>query len=77
MCHHQDYKIFQKQMRAPGAVLSFELRGGFEQSVRFINKLKLCLRAVSLGTVDTLIRMSVGLEDLTDLLHDLEQALQH
>ncbi|MBX3253495.1 MAG: aminotransferase class I/II-fold pyridoxal phosphate-dependent enzyme [Chitinophagaceae bacterium] len=98
---HQGYKISQKQMRRPGAVLSFELKDGFDRSVTFINKLQVCVRAVSLGTTDTLvshpasmshagmskeqraaagisdglIRMSVGLEDITDLLNDLEQAL--
>ncbi|HMR84018.1 MAG TPA: PLP-dependent transferase [Niabella sp.] len=98
---HPDYTISKKQMRAAGAVLSFELKGGFDQSVQFINKLQLCVRAVSLGTVDTLIshpasmshsgmskeerekagisdgliRMSVGLEDINDILNDLGQAL--
>ncbi len=42
-------------MRQHGAVLSFELKGGFDNAVKFIDKLKLCVLAVSLGTVDTLI----------------------
>ncbi len=101
LASHPDYIISKKQMRAAGAVLSFELKGGFDQSVQFINKLQLCVRAVSLGTVDTLIshpssmshsgmskeeqekagisdgliRMSVGLEDINDILNDLGQAL--
>ncbi|MBX2923126.1 MAG: aminotransferase class I/II-fold pyridoxal phosphate-dependent enzyme [Chitinophagaceae bacterium] len=99
---HPGYEISKKQMRHPGAVLSFELKDGFDHSVNFINRLRICVRAVSLGTTDTLvshpasmshagmkkeqrlaagipdglIRMSVGLEDITDLLKDLEQALQ-
>ncbi len=52
---HPDHAISKKQMRLPGAVLSFELKGGLEEGKRFINKLKVCTRAVSLGTVDTLI----------------------
>lgn len=52
---HPGYAITQKQMRHAGAVLSFELKGGVEAGKSFINKLKMCTRAVSLGTVDTLI----------------------
>jgi methionine-gamma-lyase len=88
-------------MRQPGAVLSFELKSGFEGAVTFINRLNIFVRAVSLGTTDSLvshpasmshagvaqtqrlkagitdglIRMSVGLEDIQDLIADLEQAL--
>lgn len=29
-----------------------------------------------LGITDTLIRLSVGLEDIDDIIHDLDQALQ-
>jgi methionine-gamma-lyase len=98
---HPDRFIVSKQMRYPGAVLSFELKGGMEASRRFIDGLRMCTRAVSLGTVDTLlshpasmshsgmsredrlkagitdglIRMSVGLEHIGDIIADLDQAL--
>lgn len=98
---HPDYEISVKQMRQHGAVLSFELKEGFESATKFINELKICIRAVSLGATDTLvshpasmshsgmseedryksgitdglIRMSVGLEDINDILNDLDQAL--
>lgn len=52
---HPDYALTQKQMRHPGAVLSFELEGGIEAGKSFINKLNICVRAVSVGTVDTLV----------------------
>ncbi len=52
---HPDYNIASRQMRQYGAVLSFELKDGFEQAKRFIDRLKLCVLAVSLGTVDTLV----------------------
>ena len=52
---HPDFHISSKQMRKPGAMLSFELKAGFEGGKKFIDKLKLCVRAVSLGTIDTLI----------------------
>ncbi len=52
---HPDYHISKKQMRNAGAVLSFELAGGREAGRRLINQLNMCVRAVSLGTVDTLL----------------------
>ncbi|MEJ7589266.1 MAG: PLP-dependent transferase [Ferruginibacter sp.] len=99
---HPDYHISLKQMRHAGAVLSFELVKGMDAGKRFINELNMCVRAVSVGTVDTLlshpasmshsgmspedrlrsgitdglIRMSVGLESITDILRDLRQALE-
>lgn len=99
---HPDHAISQKQMKHAGAMLSFELKGGFEAGVAFMNKLQLCINAVSLGTCDTLlshpastthvgvprdkriefgitdglIRMSVGIENVEDIINDLTQALQ-
>ncbi|MGH2645618.1 MAG: trans-sulfuration enzyme family protein, partial [Chitinophagaceae bacterium] len=99
---HPDYSIAQKQMKHPGSMMSFELKDGLEAGKKFIDKLKVCVRAVSLGTCDTLvshpasmthygvpkaqreaagitdglIRMSVGIENVEDLLNDLEQALK-
>lgn len=52
---HPDYHIAQAQMKHPGALMSFELKGGYEAGMAFINKLQLCTSAVSLGTCDTLI----------------------
>ncbi len=98
---HPDHAMCLKQMKHAGAMLSFELKGGFDAGVNFINKLKVCTNAVSLGTCDTLvshaastthlgvarekrlafgitdglIRMSVGIENVEDILNDLEQAI--
>lgn len=98
---HPDHAMSQKQMKHPGAMLSFELKGGFDAGVKFIDNLKLCISAVSLGTCDTLIshpastthvgvkkedrerfgitdgliRMSVGIETVEDIINDLTQAL--
>ncbi len=100
---HPDFHISARQMKHPGPMMSFELKGGLDAGKQFINKLKMCTRAVSLGTVDTLvshpasmshaglsredrllfgigdglIRMSVGIENIEDILNDLEQALHH
>jgi methionine-gamma-lyase len=98
---HPDYYLCQQQMKHPGALMSFELKGGLEAGKQFIDKLQMCVRAVSLGTVDTLlshpasmthfsvpreerlkfgitdglIRLSVGIENVADILADFEQAL--
>jgi len=42
-------------MRRPGGMLSFELKNGLQAGIDFMNKLKMCLRTVSLGTCDTLL----------------------
>ncbi|MBP6022427.1 trans-sulfuration enzyme family protein [Ferruginibacter sp.] len=100
---HPDYATAAKQMRHPGAMLSFEMKDGLEAAKKCIDKLQMCIRAVSLGTCDTLlchpasmthfsvpkekrelygitdglIRMSVGIENVQDILRDLEQALDN
>lgn len=101
LSNHPDHQLSLKQMKHAGAMLSFELRGGLEAGKKFIDALKLCIHAVSLGTCDTLIshpastthagvpqdkrltfgitdgliRMSVGLENVDDIINDLKQAL--
>ncbi len=52
---HPDHHIAMKQMKHPGGMLSFELKGGFQAGIEFLNKLKMCVRTVSLGTCDTLL----------------------
>lgn len=101
LASHPDYAIAKKQMKQPGGMLSFELKGGMQAGVDFLNQLQMCTRTVSLGTCDTLlshpasmthysvpkeqrekygitdglIRMSIGMENIDDILSDLEQAL--
>ena len=52
---HPDHAVAKKQMRHPGAMLSFELKEGMNGGIKFMNKLKMCVRTVSLGTCDTLL----------------------
>ena len=52
---HPDHVLAQKQMKKAGGMLSFELRGGLEAGLRFMNRLKLCTLAPTLGDVDTLV----------------------
>src|SRR5690606_17520912 len=55
LASHKDHDVASKQMRHPGPMMSFELKGGLEEGKKFINNLKMCTRAVSLGTCDTLV----------------------
>jgi methionine-gamma-lyase len=55
LASHPDHYTAMKQMRHPGAMLSFELKKGLQGGIDFMNKLKMCVRTVSLGTVDTLL----------------------
>jgi len=52
---HPQYELAKKQMRGPGAMISFELKGGFEAGKILMNNVKLALLAVSLGGVESLI----------------------
>ncbi len=52
---HPDHKTAMKQMKHPGGMLSFELKKGLQGGIDFMNKLKMCVRTVSLGTCDTLL----------------------
>lgn len=52
---HPDHYVALKQMRHPGAMLSFELKDGLQAGIDFMNNLKMCVRTVSLGTCDTLL----------------------
>lgn len=98
---HPDYAIAMKQMRHAGALMSFELKGGIEAGRIFINRLQMCVKAISFGTPDTLlshpasmshmgipraerlkfgitdglIRLSVGIENIEDIINDFSQAL--
>jgi methionine-gamma-lyase len=95
------HALARRQMRDFGGMIAFELTGGLEGGIRFMNGLELIRRAVSLGDAETLIqhpasmthstmtaaeraehgiadgliRLSVGLETVEDLVGDLEQAL--
>jgi len=98
---HPDHHIAKKQMHAFGGMLSFELKGGLQNGIDFMNRIKMCVLAPTLGDVDTLIlhpassshvnipkeirerngitdgmiRLSVGIENVQDIIDDLEQAM--
>lgn len=52
---HPDHKIAIAQMTGFGGVLSFEVKGGFEETAKFIDSLKIPYIAPSLGGVESLV----------------------
>jgi len=50
------YELAKQQMKGPGAMISFELKGGYEAGITLMNNVHLALLAVSLGGVETLIQ---------------------
>jgi methionine-gamma-lyase len=53
---HADYTIMQKQMKKPGGLISFTIKGTKETAQLFMNHLQLIKIAVSLGDAETLIQ---------------------
>jgi len=49
-----DYKLYKKQYTSPGAMISFDIKGGESQAFQFLNHLKLFKMAVSLGSTESL-----------------------
>jgi cystathionine gamma-synthase len=52
---HPHYKIAKEQMTGGGGVVTFEIKGNLNTAKRFLDALKLCYIAPSLGGVETLI----------------------
>lgn len=98
---HPQHDLAKSQMKDFGGMIAFELKGGYEAGIRFMDALQLAMRAVSLGDAETLVqhpasmthityppeqrlkhgisdglvRLSVGLESIDDIVDDVRQAL--
>lgn len=99
---HPQHELARRQMSGGfGGMLSFEVKGGFDAAYRAIGRTEVCILAVSLGGVETLIshpasmihthqsdeerasagispgliRLSVGVEEVEDIIEDLDRAL--
>lgn len=96
---HPQYELGKKQMKGAGGMITFFIKGGINESRRFLENVKLFALAESLGGVeslvdhpaimthasipqkvreelgifDNLVRLSVGIEDIDDLIADLEK----
>lgn len=55
------YELAKRQMRGGGGMLSFDVKGGLEAGKTFINHLKLCTLAVSLGDTETLVEQAAAM----------------
>ena len=95
------YELAQKYLKGPSGVITFELKGGKDAAVRFMDSLKIASNAIHVADIRTcvlhpattthrqlsedkmlaagvdpgLIRFSVGLEHIDDIIADIEQAL--
>jgi methionine-gamma-lyase len=98
----KSYKLYKKQYSSPGAMISFDIKGGEKEAFQFLNNLKLFKLAVSLGSTeglaqhpasmthagvdplsrfemgitDNLVRLSIGIENVEDILYDISHALE-
>jgi cystathionine gamma-synthase len=64
---HPHHRIAKEQMKGFGGVVTFDIKGGLKEAKRFLDSLKLCYIAPSLGGVETLIThpATVSYYDLT------------
>ncbi|MEL6483975.1 MAG: aminotransferase class I/II-fold pyridoxal phosphate-dependent enzyme [Bacteroidota bacterium] len=98
---HPQYELAQKQMKAGGCVVAFEVKGGLAAGQDFFNGIKLLSLSANLGDsrsivthpastthskltkdereavgiTDGMVRISVGLEHMDDIIADIAQAL--
>jgi cystathionine gamma-lyase len=52
---HPQHELAKRQMKGFGAVIAFAIKGGYEETQRFVSALKLPPNAVSLGGIDSLV----------------------
>jgi O-acetylhomoserine (thiol)-lyase len=101
LADHPQHDLMKKQMRGASGLLSFGVKGGLAQGVKFIESARFMSHLVNIGDTRTLIshpastthrqlsdtqqlaagvgpdmiRISVGLEHIDDILWDIDQAL--
>jgi cystathionine gamma-lyase len=99
---HPQHSLAKEQMSGMGGMITTYIKGGLNESRKFLEKVKVFALAESLGGVesliehpaimthasipaeiraqlgidDNLVRLSVGIEDISDLIADLKQALE-
>ncbi len=69
----ENVDILKKQMRDSGGILSFEISGEIDRSIKFVNSLKLLKISVSLGDTETLIQIPSMMTHRSFLNEDLEK----
>ena len=74
------YALATRQMKMPGGMIAFELKGGLDAGRRFMNALSLFSRAVSLGGAESLAQHPASMTHSTytreeRALHDISEGL--
>ncbi|GGX51478.1 methionine gamma-lyase [Undibacterium squillarum] len=59
------HELAKRQMKRFGGMIAFELKGGLEAGIRFMNALKLISRAVSLGDAESLAQHPASMTHAT------------
>ena len=67
---HAGYEIAQRQMRAFGGMLSFQVKGGRAQAINVVSRVKLLTCATSLGGTETLIEHRASSEGPSTMTPD-------
>lgn len=101
LASHPQHALARRQMKGGGGIITARIRGGLDETRRFLQRLDIFALAESLGGVeslvnhpaimthasvppetrarlgitDNLVRFSVGIEDIDDLVADIETAL--
>lgn len=68
------YELACRQMKLPGGMIAFELKGGMTAGQRFMNALQLFSRAVSLGGAESLAQHPAS---MTHSTYTLEERARH
>ncbi|WP_218722897.1 methionine gamma-lyase [Pseudomonas bubulae] len=68
------YELASRQMKLPGGMIAFELKGGMAAGQRFMNALQLFSRAVSLGGAESLAQHPAS---MTHSTYTLEERARH
>lgn len=55
LASHPGHELARRQMKSFGGMLSFQLRGGYEEAIRVASRVKLFTNATSLGGTESLI----------------------
>ena len=103
LASHPQYELAKRQMEQGGGIVSFEVKGGLQAAMAFLNGLQMITRSSNLGDTrsiathpattthsklsaeqrqaigitDGLIRISVGLEHVLDILQDIDRSLRN
>jgi len=55
LASHPQHELARRQMRLGGGIVSFEVKGGREQAMRFLNQVRLCSLSSNLGDTRSIV----------------------